>query len=94
MIDTLHDHHTSISIGGRRICNLRFADDIDLMGSSNNELQDLTNRLATSAGAYGMEVSTEKSKVMVNSLTNFNANITMNGEPLEEHLQIPRSNSV
>ena len=35
---TLHDNHTFISIGGRPICNLRFADDIDLMGSSNGEL--------------------------------------------------------
>ena len=49
--ETLHDHHTSISIGGRPICNLRFADDIDLMGGSNGELQDLTNRLADRATA-------------------------------------------
>ena len=31
-----------------------------------------------------MEVSTEKSKVMVNSTRDIHANITMNGEPLEE----------
>ena len=31
MQETLADYHTSISIGGRPICNLRFADDIDLM---------------------------------------------------------------
>ena len=31
-----------------------------------------------------MEVSTEKAKVMVNSSNNISANITMNGEPLEE----------
>ena len=84
MLDTLQDHHTSISIGGRPICNLRFADDIDLMGGSNTELQDLTNKLATTASAYGMEVSSEKSKVLVNSTSNISANITMNGEPLEE----------
>ena len=29
MQETVHDHHTSISIGGRLICDLRFADDID-----------------------------------------------------------------
>ena len=84
MQEILEDHHTSISIGGRPVCNLRFADDIDLMGGSNTELQDLTNRLVTRASAYGMEVSTEKSKVMVNSTTNISANITMNGDPLEE----------
>ena len=37
--DKLHDYHISIYIGGRPICKLRFADDIDLMG----ELQDLTD---------------------------------------------------
>ena len=31
-----------------------------------------------------MEVSTEKSKIMVNSTTNTSADITMNGEKLEE----------
>ena len=42
--EILHDHHISISIGGRLICNLRRADDTDLMGHSNGELQDLNNR--------------------------------------------------
>ena len=84
MQDTLLDHHTSISIGGRPLCNLRFADDIDLMAGSNNELQVLTTRLADSAGAYGMEVSHEKSKVMVNSRNDTSADIIMNGQKLEE----------
>ena len=38
------------------------------MGSIDGELQDLTNRLVDKARAYGMEVSTEKSKVMTNSM--------------------------
>ena len=42
MQETLHDHQTSISVGVRCICNLRFADDVDLMGGSSGELQDLT----------------------------------------------------
>ena len=84
MQETLHDHVTTISIAGRPICNLRFADDIDLMAGSQSELQDLTNKLAHNAGAYGMEISTAKSKVMVNSLNNAHANITLDGEQLEE----------
>ena len=80
MQKTLHDNHTSISIGGRPICNLRFADDIDLMDGSNGELQDLTNR----ATAYGMEVSTEKNKVMINSTNNIGADISMNCQKLAE----------
>ena len=58
--ESLHDHLTSISIGGRPLCYVRFADDIASRGSNNGELQDLTNRLVERATAYGMEVSKEK----------------------------------
>jgi len=84
MRETLHDFHSTISIGGRPLNNLRFADDIDLMGGSNRELQNLTTRLDNRAGAYGMEVSSEKSKVPVNSTSNATAKIYMNGQQLEE----------
>mgnify|MGYP006273469667 CR=1 FL=1 len=84
MRETLYDFHSTISIGGRPINNLRFADDIDLMGGSNKELQNLTNRLVDRADAYGMEVSTEKSKVLVNSANDTTAQIYMNGQQLEE----------
>ena len=81
---TLHDHHISISIGGRPIYNLRFADDIDLMGDGKGELQNLTNRLVDGAAACGMEVSTEKIKLMTNSSNNISADISINGLKLEE----------
>ena len=54
------------------------------MGGSNGELQDLTNRFADRAMAYGMEVSTENSKIMTNSTNNISADISMNGQKLEE----------
>ena len=73
--ETLHDRYTSISIGGRPICNLRFADDVDLMGVSNGELQDLTNRLLEREMAYEIEVNTEKSKIVINSTNDSNADI-------------------
>ena len=82
--ETLHDHHTSISIGGRPICNLHFADDIDLTGGSNGELQDLINRLVDRARAYRMEVSTEKNKIMTSSTNDISAETSMNGQKLEE----------
>ena len=37
MQESLHDHHKSISIGGRPICNLQFANDIDLMNRGSGE---------------------------------------------------------
>ena len=85
----LQNYETSISIGGKRICNLRFAYDIDLMAGTNDELQELTDRLTQSAGAYGIEISAEQSKTMVNSANVDHAKITMNGEELED-VEIPR----
>ena len=64
MQETLNDHHTSVSIDGRSICNQRFADDIDIMGGTNGILQDLTSRLVNRATPFGMEVSTEKRKIL------------------------------
>lgn len=84
MRETLSDFQSTISLGGRTINNLRFADDIDLIAGSEEELQDLTNRLSMRAKAYGMEVSTEKSKILVNSAKNTTTQIYMNGEQLEE----------
>ena len=72
-----NDRHMSISIGGRPICNLRFADDIDLMGG-------LTNRLIDRVGAYGIEVNTDKSKIMTNSTNTTSADISKSGQKLEE----------
>ena len=85
MQEALINFESTISIGGRQLCNLRFADDIDLMGRSEKELQDLTTRLENSASSYGMEISSEKSKILVNSDSQSTAtNIVMNGEKLEE----------
>ena len=82
MQEILHGNHTSISTGGRPICNLRFADDIDLVDGSNSELQNLTNRLVDRATAYGLEVSTENRKIMTNSTSNISAEISMNGQEM------------
>ena len=84
MQETLHDHHTSISIVRRPIWNLRFADDKDLTVGSKGELQDLTNKLVDRATAYGMQISTEKSKIVTHSTDNIGADIRMNGQKSEE----------
>ena len=79
------EHVSTISIGGRNLYNLRFADDIDFIAGSNDELQTLTNKLSNSASRYGMQISAEKSKIMINSNNrNLHTNITLYGEKLEE----------
>ena len=67
MADALDDHQTTVSIGGRCVSNLRFADDIDGLAGSQAELKELIKRLDVSCTKYGMEISAEKTKVMTNS---------------------------
>ena len=85
MSDTLLNHHSSISICDREISSLRFANDIYLISGSNDELQQFTNSLSKHASDYGMEISSEQSKTMVNSRDeSVHENIRINGEILEE----------
>ena len=45
MTDALEDHEGTVSIGGRTITNLRFADDIDGLAGEEEELANLVERL-------------------------------------------------
>ena len=67
MSDALEGHESTVSIGGRNVSNLRFADDIDGLAGSEEELANLIKRLDDSCSSYGMEISAEKTKVMTNS---------------------------
>jgi len=64
MSEALENCEGTVSIGGRKVNNLRFADDIDLLGGTSEELADLTERLDRTANAYGMSISKEKNKVL------------------------------
>ena len=78
MQEILYDHHTSISVSRGHIYNLRFTDDI--MGGSNGELQDFSNRLVDKATAFEMELNTKMSKIMTNGTSNIRADVKMNGQ--------------
>ena len=45
MTDALNDHESTVSIGGRTVSNLRFADDIDGLAGSEHELSELIRKL-------------------------------------------------
>ena len=53
MQNTLNNHISTIAVVGYNICNLRFADDIDLMPGSISELQQITDKLYNCSMAYG-----------------------------------------
>ena len=75
MTDALGDHEGTVSIGGRTITNLRFADDIDGFSGQEEELAKLVECHDKASTAYGMEISTEKTKLMTNNTSGINAEI-------------------
>ena len=83
MKDALDDHEGTVSIGGRTIINLRFADDIDGLVEEEEELAKLVDCLDKASTAYGMEISAKKTKLMTNNTSGINTEITVNGQKLE-----------
>ncbi|WP_419584010.1 reverse transcriptase domain-containing protein, partial [Thiolapillus sp.] len=83
MTDALEDHEGTVSIGGRTITNLRFADDIDGLAGEEGELANLVERLDKASTAYGMEISTEETNLMTNNTSGINTEIKVNGQKLE-----------
>ena len=70
--NALADHEGTVSIGGRTITNLRFADGIDDSEGQEVELANLVECLDKASTAYGMEISVEKTKLMTNNTSGIN----------------------
>ena len=83
MTDALEDHEGTVSIGGRTLTNLRFADDIDGLAGEEEELANLVDRLDKASTVYGTEISAEKIKLMTNNSSGINTEIKVNGQKLE-----------
>ena len=83
MTDALENHEGSVSIGGRTITNLRFADDIDALAGKEDELVKLINHLDTTSTKYGMEISAEKTKLMTNNTKEISLDVRTGGQKLE-----------
>ena len=83
MTDALEDHEGTVSIGGRTISNLRFADDIDGLVRQEEEPANIVERLDKASTAYSMEISAKKTKLITNNTSGINTEIKVNGQKLE-----------
>ena len=63
MSDALEEHDGKVSIGGRNITNLQFADDSDALAEEEQELEALVEKLDKTCTKYKME----KTKLITNS---------------------------
>ena len=86
MTEALEDHEGTVSIGGRAITNLPFADDIDGLAGEKEELAKLVEHSDKASTAFGMEISAKKTKLMTNNACGIkliNAEIKINRQKLE-----------
>ena len=74
MSDALEEHDWKVSIGGRNITNLWFADDIDAVAEEEQELEALVESLD--------KISAEKTKLMTNSANGIQREIKVKGQKL------------
>ena len=72
MTDAFEDQESTVSIEGRTITNLRFADDIDGLAGKEEELANLAECLDKASTAYDREISAEKTKLMTNNTSSIN----------------------
>ena len=73
-----------ITVSGRTLNNLRYADDIVLIATSPAALQQLLDKVSTVSKEYGLEVSTRKTKVMVTAEDTQAYSFTCSGDQLEQ----------
>ena len=82
MSDGLEEHDEKVSVGGRTITNLRFADGIDALAEEDQKLEALFEGLDKTCTRYKMEISAEKTKLMKNSANGIQVEIKVNGQNL------------
>ena len=64
----LQEAQAGIKIAGRKIHNLRYADDITLMAESEEELKRLLMKMKEESENVGLRLNIQKTKIMVPSL--------------------------
>ena len=82
-MDALVNHHGMVSIGGRNLTNLRYANDIDGLADSEEELMHLVQCLDKTSRAYRMEINADKTKRMANTYGRTSPEIMASGHSLQ-----------
>ena len=92
MRETTEGFEGGLQIGGRRISNLRYADDIVLIATSAQELQTLVNHLNIVSKRYDLLINAEKTKVM--TTVNGSCDVTIDNQTVEVMDTFPYLGSV
>ena len=80
MSDALEEHDGKVSIGGRNITSLRFADGTDVLAKEEQELGAPIETLDKTCTRYKMEISSEETTIMTNSVNGIQREIKVKGQ--------------
>ena len=76
---------SGVKIGGKKLNNLRYADDTVLLAENQADLQNITSQVKDNSEKMGLNMNVKKTKVMVMSRTPVeDGKIVIDGEALEE----------
>lgn len=82
---SLENHsEDGINIGGQRINNLRYADDIVIVAETEEQLQSIANSVHTTCTKYKLKINARKTKSMVFSRRQPTLNITVGNTSIEQ----------
>ena len=82
MSDALGEHDGKVSISGRNITNLRFADDKDALAEEEQKLEASVESLDKTCTRYKMEINAEKTQLTTNSTYGIQREIKIKGQKL------------
>ena len=83
MRNALEGFNGGVKFGGKKITNLKYADDTTLVCSSREELIDLLNRIKQTSEEKDLLLNTKKTKIMVVDRDNNNTEFIIAGNKIE-----------
>ena len=84
MRHALEKWEDGIEIGGKFYNNLRYADDMALLATTEGKLQELVNDVGKASERFGLSLNVKKTQVMVIGRHTSSINIMYNRAPLEQ----------
>ena len=81
MIHALEKWEDGIEIGGKLYNNLRYADDVALLATTEGKLHELVNAVGKASERFGLSLNAKKTQVMVIGRHTSTINIMYNGAP-------------
>ena len=83
MREVIHESD-GVKIGGIRISNLRYADDMMLIADSEINLQNLIEKMVKKSEENGLFLNVKKTKILISGENKVAGDVNVNGEKLEQ----------